>query len=332
MERKRISKTEIVWLVGLLIVVLLIQSACRILPAITGDDELSTYDPALITETVVHEGAQRQVVLFVPFPLSQEGVSVVFMLHGDGADPAHVMVETTEERWNELAFREKFIMVYPDGWNDTWNDCRGDRNEPSSDRDDVGFILFLLEWVASRYPVDFGRVFVAGHDSGGMMAFRLAQEASDVFAAAFSNAGPLPAENVCTAPDSPVSILYMAGTEDPFVPFEGGALGLSNGTHGRVLSAEMTVAVWLDWLDLSGTPTIVRYPDKVKKDQSELIAAQYEDRETALWFIRVEGGGHAWPGAAPFSMMEAQTNGPKNRDINAADIAWAFFEMVSDLR
>ena len=49
--------------------------------------------------------------------------------------------------------------------------------------DDVAFLTLLVADVAKAYAVDPNRVYAAGHSNGGIMALRLACEASDVFAA-----------------------------------------------------------------------------------------------------------------------------------------------------
>ena len=305
---------------------LLAASACTLLPQSAGGPEHSAYDPALLNESFQHEGVFRQAMFYIPFPLRPEGVPVVFVLHDSGATAKRMMEATTEERWNELAFREKFIVVYPQGWKRYWNDCRGDMADPQTGQDDVGYLLYLLEWLDAEYPVDRGQIYAAGHGEGGMMVLRLAAEAPETFKAVFSANGPQAAQPDCSAAQEPVSVAYLAGTQNPLIPFEGGAVGLSGENLGTVLSAEATLQSWLEINNIDTSPEVTEFRDRVSDDGSTATCWAYEGTAARVWFIRVEGGGHAWPGESPFTRIEAQTNGYKNLDINAADLAWAFFQ------
>ena len=307
------------------IIIIFFLYSCRLLPERGGNGDPQSYDPALISETFAYGGITREVLLYVPFPLPKAGVPLVVMLHAEGDTPESAMRGTTEGRWNELAFREKFIVVYPEGHNRFWNDCRPNLLNQSSDQDDVGFILAMLEWLGGSYPIDYSQVFVAGHSNGGMMAMRLALEAPGAVRAVFSNNGPLAADSECSQPAEALSVMFLAGTDDPIIPYEGGPVGLSGSDLGSVLSAEETIATFLEIMAIQAEPQITEIRDRESDDESNVTRFVYEGSGVALWFYRVMGGGHAWPGEALFSSLERQTNGTKNRDINAADEAWDFF-------
>jgi len=51
-----------------------------------------------------------------------------------------------------------------------------------------------------------------------MMSLRLAVEAADTFAAVGSIVGHVAATSECSAPVTPISVLFISGTEDPLVP------------------------------------------------------------------------------------------------------------------
>jgi polyhydroxybutyrate depolymerase len=311
---------------GLLVLFVFLLISCRLLPQGGTPEGSRSYDPALILEELSYDGITREVLLYVPFPLPKNGVPLVIMLHAEGDTPEGAMRGTTEGRWNELAFREKFIVVYPEGYNRHWNDCRADITEPLTDQDDVGFILVLLDWLGENYPIDYSQVFVAGHSNGGMMAMRLALEAPGAFRAIFSNNGPLAAVSECTRPAELPSVMLLAGTDDPIIPYGGGQVGLSGGDQGSVLSAGETIGSLLDIMAIQDEPEITELRDRESEDESTVRRFAYEGNGVSLWFYQVAGGGHAWPGEEPFSNLEQQTNGMKNQDINAADEAWKFFK------
>ena len=329
MEDKNPKNIPLINWLALTALALVLIPACSLLPQAAGDRDSATYDPALISESFQYEGVDRTALFYIPYPLHSEGVPVVFVLHGAGGTAERMMQKTTEGRWNELAFQEKFIVVYPQGWNRRWNDCRSDISEPLTSQDDVGYLLFLLDWLAEEYPVDRSQVYAAGHANGGMMAMRLALEAPGTFQAVFSNNGPLAAQSKCAWPGVPVSVAFLAGTADPLIPYAGGEVGLAGEGLGTVLSAEETVQTWLAINGIDAAPEVTDFRDRIKDDGSTATRLIYQGETAQVWFLRVDGGGHAWPGKEPFTRIEAQSNGDKNRDINAADLAWEFFQLSS---
>lgn len=114
---------------------------------------------------------------------------LVLMIHGCLSDP-NTMAEVS--RFNELADRERFIVVYPRQnvtanpqrcWNFmlSSNQARG-TGEPS-------ILAGIVNEVRNRYTVDRARIYVTGISSGGAMTSTMAACYSDVFAAAAIHAG-----------------------------------------------------------------------------------------------------------------------------------------------
>ena len=127
--------------------------------------------------------------------------------------------------WLEIAEREKLILVIPSGalspdGNPGWNDCRADA-ESNPKTDDVKFIRALIQNVAKSCAIDRSRIFASGMSNGGNMALRLALELSDQIAAVAVVASAMPKVNICGPPAHPVSVLFMNGTADPLLPYEG---------------------------------------------------------------------------------------------------------------
>ena len=114
---------------------------------------------------------------------------VVLMLHGCASEPNSMAAVS---RYNELADREHFIVVYPRQnasanptrcWNFMLasNQARG-MGEPS-------ILLGILDQVKGRYSVDPARAYVTGISAGGAMASIMAACYSDVFAAVMVHSG-----------------------------------------------------------------------------------------------------------------------------------------------
>ncbi len=275
--------------------------------------------------SLVHDGRIRTYTLYVPRALPAAPVPLVVMLHGGGGTGAGAMA-ATEGRWNELAEQYGFVVVYPDGINHHWHDCRAD--ESTSTADDVGFVRALVGAVAGQERIDLARVYAAGHSNGGMLSLRLGIEASDVFAAVASHAGLLAATSECAAPAQPVPLLLVAGTADPIMPFGGGLIRApGGGNSGAVRSAAATVSAWLAAWPAAPAVTTTALPDLVPDDGSTVIRTDYTGavpaREVLLY--QVSGGGHGWQSPTPGAPLVQLLLGPKNQDLDGCDVTWAFF-------
>ena len=270
------------------------------------------------------DGEMRTGQYYVPDDLPPTPVPLVFHLHGGGGDSDTAMDFTTEFRWNELADRDKFIVVYPEGIDDHWNDCRGDLPD-LPDSDDVGFIAAAIDLVATYFNIDQERVYAAGMSNGSMMSLRLATELSDRIAAVACAAGYAAAVNDCGEPENPISIMLAAGTDDPIVPYEGGELAFNRGT---VLSAHDTVRLWAGFLQVDPTPSIEPFADAVPGDRCTVTRYLFSGglEGTEIAYDDADGGGHAWPGPTQFSWLWRLLNGWKNQDIVYVDEAWEFFQ------
>ena len=77
--------------------------------------------------TLRHDGLERKYLLYCPpFMLTASDLKPLLLaLHGGGGTHRG-MVRLTKSRFNELADRDGFFVVYPQGIDKAWNDGRGD--------------------------------------------------------------------------------------------------------------------------------------------------------------------------------------------------------------
>jgi polyhydroxybutyrate depolymerase len=114
-----------------------------------------------------------------------------------------------------------FIAVFPNGVDASWNAgaCCSDNVE-----DDVGFIRAIIDHLGAELGlcVDRTRVYATGFSNGAMLSYRLACEASDLFAAIVSVAGSLAvsAESCASSQIRPVPLLAIHGVADSIVSYE----------------------------------------------------------------------------------------------------------------
>ena len=194
-------------------------------------------------------GARPLRVLRVPRDRKPgEKLPLIVLLHGYGADgPSqdHVMGLAA------LVDTERFIEIAPDGTMDSapnhfWNATDTCCNFENSKVDDVGYLRSLVHDIDSAVGVDLTRVYAVGHSNGGSMAMRLACDASDVFAAVVSVAGPGFEDASKCAPTRAVSVRHMHGTRDGLVPYGGGPIPPLGGHHpkGTFPSATAIASMW----------------------------------------------------------------------------------------
>ena len=177
-----------------------------------------------------------------------------------------VCAQYSNYEFDELADKHGFLVVYPDGFDNTWNDCRG--GSPFSSKrlkiDDAGFIRSLLDHEVTAHAVDRKRVFAAGWSNGAQLAYRLALENPEDFAgvAAISASVPVKENLDCGQVDKPIPVMIVNGTADPINPFRGGMVNLGGAKLGNVLSSEDTAKYWAKLLGVTAAPQIATLPHK----------------------------------------------------------------------
>jgi polyhydroxybutyrate depolymerase len=104
-----------------------------------------TKDMAL--ESLSYQGRSRNYYLYVPSSYqSGKPLPLVLAFHGGKGSGDRLAANT---RLNDVASREGFIVAYPNGINNQWNDGR---NVQGSDTniDDVGFVSTLIDKLSRR--------------------------------------------------------------------------------------------------------------------------------------------------------------------------------------
>lgn len=266
---------------------------------------------------------------FLP-PDGGAGRSAIILLHGGGQSMHSVLGSRAggSRRWFDIARRESLVLLVPNGTDlrsgsptgnrQSWNDFP---RPNSASADDVGFLTALAAYARRDLGADGRRIYLAGASNGGMMTFRMLIERPDLFAAAASFIASLP-EGRLPAPSRPTPLLIMNGTNDPFVPWEGGALRLN---RGRVRSAEATVDFWRRANDATGEGRTVALPDGDPNDGCRLFLTRWEGSAPVV-LVRAEGGGHQIPDTeTPRRLRPVERAlGPACRDADGAEIAWQF--------
>ena len=133
--------------------------------------------PSAPTEVVTLpiDGHPRHYLVFVPSHM-RAGASVLFAFHPSRSSGERMRryVGSVLER---IAERQNIVVVYPDGYEGHFNDCR--RVAAYSARtlniDDVGFAKRIIEHLAVEKNINPEHVYAIGYSNGGHMALRLAR-------------------------------------------------------------------------------------------------------------------------------------------------------------
>ncbi|WP_346862178.1 PHB depolymerase family esterase [uncultured Draconibacterium sp.] len=282
-------------------------------------------------EYISVDGMERYYELYVPSNYSQiETLPIVFVLHGGGGK-ASGMTRFTRGRFNELADRDGFIVVYPNGYQKSWND--GERDTLAAARrlniDDVGFFESMIDDLDTKFSIDRKNIFACGISNGGFMVQRLAIERSGLFKALGVVAANMSEDQQKSEPMNPVSAIFICGTADPLVPYNGGPVKVLQQVRGEVLSMEETLAYWKRVNFCTTKMEVVVYPDINKRDRSNVVKTVWQNpsnEQIKVVDIRVENGGHTWPGGTQY--LPRGMVGTTNRDFNACDEIWTFFKSL----
>jgi polyhydroxybutyrate depolymerase len=274
-------------------------------------------------------GLDRKYLLHAPAKSSRAAMPLLVVLHGGGGT-AEGMVRLTKGRFDELADRDGFYVVYPQGVGNSWNDGRRDIRSKAREQnvDDVGFFRALVAHLASTHEIDRSRVFVTGMSNGGMMSLRIGCSLPEVFRGVAAVAASLPEDVVPFCSGRPAgTLLLFDGTADPIVPYSGGGVRVLWSDRGRVIGAEKTAALWAEREGCRGAPASSKLPSTVP-DGTRVSRLDYPACPGGgVTLFRIAGGGHAWPGGRPY--LTEGLIGKTSRNLSTCDAIWECFSKIA---
>lgn len=307
-KRRRLIAESLIRFASTLLALTFSLLACsRNVPAPSADQTL----------TLTHAGLERTYILHVPSSYDEsKPTPLLLSFHGGGGNAEN---QRRVSGFNELSDENGFIVAYPNGTGRledtilTWNggNCCG--YAVANNVDDVGFIRALVAELQSQYNIDPKRIYASGFSNGGIMSYRLACDAADIFAAISPVSGTQnydPCE-----PSEPVSVIHIHGTDDSHLPYNGGK-GDDSITQVDYKSVDESIDFWLNFNLCYLTPQ----PETFDDVQHETYSGCANEIEVELYAI--VGGKHAWPG----SDGPAGPNGDEpTQSISASKIIWDFF-------
>ena len=288
--------------------------------------------PRQRSQILSHDGLEREYILYAPsFKAEHRGARpLLFVLHGGGGTCGG-MLRLTNGRFNELADRDGFFVVYPQGIDKSWNDGRPDKISGAHRKgiDDVGFFRALIDHLLDTYPIDPERIFVCGISNGGLMSFRLGCSLPDKIRAIAAVTAQIPAAvaPLCRS-ESKVSLALFNGTEDPLVPYSGGQIKVFQRQRGEVLSTDETIRIWRQKNRCRPEARVDKLPD-LADDGTRVTRIEYSrcENKSKVILYRIEGGGHTWPDGRQY--LPVRRIGRTTRNINGCDEIWQFFQSLN---
>jgi polyhydroxybutyrate depolymerase len=272
-----------------------------------------------IDGSLIVGGTARTYHIHLP-PQQTDAAPLLLVLHGSGGTGVGTIALT---HMNDLADKENFMTVYPDGLSKGWADGRGASNSDQQGVDDIAFLSQLITTLQAQYTIDSHRVYVTGISNGGFMTQRLGCELADKIAAIVPVVATLSTNQAATCePSRPLPILYVLGENDPLVPYNGGTV---RGDRGTILSAADSLAAWAKLDGCTGAPTTRTLPDRIQDDThvSETIYTNCQGG-AQVGLYSVAGGGHTWPSGEqylPVALVGRTTHQIDNTDL------WAFLNV-----
>lgn len=271
---------------------------------------ISAVRAQVISDSLLIEGHYRK--FHFNHPGKDKKPNLMFVLHGSGGNGKDMMRSVT--RLEEKAKGEKLLLVYPDGYQRYWNECRKAATSTANieNINENAFFNGMINYFSSKYFIDPKKVFAAGTSGGGHMAYKLALTMPEKFKAVTAIIANLPDTNNmdCIGVQRPMPVMVINGTEDAVNPYNGGMMVVGNSSYGYVRSTDRTFTYWATLAGYQGEPVKESLPDTDPSDGRTIERYTYKKKgKSEVVLLKVIGGKHDYP-----------------KDIDVHEEAWKFFK------
>lgn len=305
-------------------------------PVVMAQESSPDVSPGLHTGWMVELGGNditynRTYEYYIPSSYDgSEAVPLLFSFHGLGSNGDDQRDLT---RFDELAEQEGFIAVFPyatvldpedypeaqlpplPGAEIQWNLGAGSLQYYAG-IDDVGFASDMVNWFETNYNIDAGRIYSTGMSDGALFSYLLAFDLTGTFAAIAPVCAPMPL-GFGNLTATPITVIEMHGTADPILSYYG-----YGGSGGNVTySVDQTIAYWCGIDGITGEPVETAW-GPTSRDSTVVHRYVYSGGMdgTEVILLKVEGGGHTWPGGVLYSAYV----GAVTTHIDGSALIWKY--------
>jgi polyhydroxybutyrate depolymerase len=283
--------------------------------------------PEFVSGTLDYQSRERKYILHIPstYDGTKETPLVIF-LHGGGGNAQSAQGFTN---FNQVSKTNGFLMLYPQAFFEAgansyvWADGRGLAPDVLG-IDDVGFIDKLVTNLKAEYKVNAKKVYLCGFSNGSFLTQKIAFEKNAQYAAIGTLGGTMNQSLFNTGnPSRAIPMMYVFGTADPLVPYNGGVVSGPNTLP--VVGIDQAVNYWVTKNQCQTTLPVVNVPNTNTTDNSTVTVYEYTNGtcNSKVKFYKITGGGHTFPGV---KIPNQPTLGETNLDISASEELWNFFK------
>jgi polyhydroxybutyrate depolymerase len=284
-----------------------------------------------IDRAITIDGKTRTYTIHLPWNYQAiKTFPILFALHGSGGKS-----EETQRLFqlDPLADKYGWIVIYPQAIYKNWNipgiSSFGDVDTSAND---LHFISTLIDSVSALYKGDSTQIYVTGLSRGGKFALYLASKLNSRIRAVAAVCASIPRN---MEPDyrfnKPIPVLLINGTADPLVNYNGGYgrlnVGQNVGPGFDMMPTDALVGKLRTLNNCDSIAVVTDMPNTNAGDDCTATKSFYKSHKAPVEFIRVNGGGHTWPGSLQY--MPKFIIGNVCRDFNASDEIFNFFILAS---
>ncbi len=248
-------------------------------------------DIRILSQVINDDTILREYIIKIPSNYNENiSTPLVINMHGFG-DCASEYSETIGEFYDfsKLAEERNIITVYPQGAyriekDDTYWEP-GDNGLDNIYENDDYFIKEMISDIQQEFNINSEMIYACGYSNGGMMAYSLACNSSDIFSAIGIMSGTMLEED-CTLQSS-VPIIIFHGIEDEVLPYDGNLW---------YQSVEEVVSFWLEKNNIPANSLIESNLNDGKVSLNEYSGG---NENSCLNFYTIyeeydKPGGHVW--------------------------------------
>lgn len=293
--------------------------------------------PGLSEHSLVSAGIERTYQLYRPASATNNAPAV-FVLHGSRGSGREIQA-MVGAGFEKLADQYGFIVVYPDGVENHWNDCRASADYAANTRNinDPLFFEELIDELVGTQSIDRAQTFITGLSNGGHLVYRIALEKPALFKAYAALIASLPEERNldCGQTRQAVNMLIMNGTEDPINLYKGGLVTIAgNSSRGPVMSTRETALYWAGLAGHRRPPEVHTFAERDGDETTSVSQKTWSgEGHHTVSLITLQGSGHVFPArGVTIPPKYAAIVGKAAGDIEGAQEIIRFFRATSGPR